>query len=337
MRGAAFSSTAARAPFATRGPHSFCWRLYDDKSRTSRCLGGRGGALEAPGRGTGRSLTGRNQECVTEGRQSQLIPFGSFVVRERKKREGRNPKTGAKLVIPARRVPAFSAGKGSARRRRRHEEEGRRKEALIGPLFASNRNRGVALFSGASRVTRLILGIKSRSASREQRRYDRDFRTRIGRSLRSGGARPLGSLGTIAGFALKRWPASETFPGFGLAAWPRNARAPARSQCRSADAPPSLDGKRRNGDLRVRDAGRRDASAHFVPCARPAGRALHRVAHARCGRTVRRMAARRLRSRTAHRTEFIRPSAACAAASSTRVARNRATNSRSSTSKTFPR
>jgi DNA-binding protein HU-beta len=34
------------------------------------------------------------------------------VVRERKKREGRNPKTGAKLVIPARRVPAFSAGKG---------------------------------------------------------------------------------------------------------------------------------------------------------------------------------------------------------------------------------
>jgi DNA-binding protein HU-beta len=42
----------------------------------------------------------------------QLIPFGSFVVRDRKKREGRNPKTGEKLVIAARRVPAFSAGKG---------------------------------------------------------------------------------------------------------------------------------------------------------------------------------------------------------------------------------
>ena len=46
------------------------------------------------------------------GDKVQLIPFGSFVVRERKKREGRNPKTGEKLVIPARRVPAFTAGKG---------------------------------------------------------------------------------------------------------------------------------------------------------------------------------------------------------------------------------
>ena len=46
------------------------------------------------------------------GEKVQLIPFGSFAVRDRKKREGRNPKTGAKLLIPARRVPAFTAGKG---------------------------------------------------------------------------------------------------------------------------------------------------------------------------------------------------------------------------------
>lgn len=45
------------------------------------------------------------------GERVQLIPFGSFVVRNRKAREGRNPKTGAKIKIPARRVPAFSAGK----------------------------------------------------------------------------------------------------------------------------------------------------------------------------------------------------------------------------------
>ena len=54
-------------------------------------------------------------ECVKttlqKGEKVQLIPFGSFEVRERQKREGRNPKTGEPLTIPARRVPAFHAGK----------------------------------------------------------------------------------------------------------------------------------------------------------------------------------------------------------------------------------
>ncbi len=52
------------------------------------------------------------RNSLVKGDKVQLIPFGSFVVRERAKREGRNPKTGAKLMIPARRVPAFTAGKG---------------------------------------------------------------------------------------------------------------------------------------------------------------------------------------------------------------------------------
>jgi DNA-binding protein HU-beta len=52
------------------------------------------------------------KSALVKGDKVQLIPFGSFVVRERKKREGRNPKTGEKLVIAARKVPAFSAGKG---------------------------------------------------------------------------------------------------------------------------------------------------------------------------------------------------------------------------------
>jgi nucleoid DNA-binding protein len=52
------------------------------------------------------------RDALIAGDKVQLIPFGSFVVRERKKREGRNPKTGAKITIAARRVPAFSAGKG---------------------------------------------------------------------------------------------------------------------------------------------------------------------------------------------------------------------------------
>jgi DNA-binding protein HU-beta len=52
------------------------------------------------------------RNALAKGDKVQLIPFGSFVVRDRKKREGRNPKTGAKLTIPARKVPAFTAGKG---------------------------------------------------------------------------------------------------------------------------------------------------------------------------------------------------------------------------------
>ncbi len=51
-------------------------------------------------------------DALKNGEKVQLIPFGSFVVRERKARTGRNPQTGELIKIPARRVPAFSAGKG---------------------------------------------------------------------------------------------------------------------------------------------------------------------------------------------------------------------------------
>jgi len=50
-------------------------------------------------------------EAVSSGDKVTLVGFGSFEPRERKAREGRNPKTGAKMDIPATTVPAFSAGK----------------------------------------------------------------------------------------------------------------------------------------------------------------------------------------------------------------------------------
>lgn len=49
--------------------------------------------------------------ALQKGDRVALTPFGSFVVRQRKAREGRNPKTGAKIKIAARKVPAFVAGK----------------------------------------------------------------------------------------------------------------------------------------------------------------------------------------------------------------------------------
>lgn len=41
----------------------------------------------------------------------QLIGFGSFEVKDRSARKGRNPQTGEEITIPARKVPVFRAGK----------------------------------------------------------------------------------------------------------------------------------------------------------------------------------------------------------------------------------
>ena len=51
------------------------------------------------------------QAAVASGDKVTLVGFGTFEARERQAREGRNPKTGDKMQIPATKVPAFSAGK----------------------------------------------------------------------------------------------------------------------------------------------------------------------------------------------------------------------------------
>lgn len=50
-------------------------------------------------------------ESVASGEKVVIVGFGTFEPRERRERQGRNPQTGAPIVIPATRVPAFSAGK----------------------------------------------------------------------------------------------------------------------------------------------------------------------------------------------------------------------------------
>lgn len=50
-------------------------------------------------------------EAVAAGDKVTLVGFGAFEPRERKERDGRNPKTGDPMKIPATKVPAFSAGK----------------------------------------------------------------------------------------------------------------------------------------------------------------------------------------------------------------------------------
>ena len=48
--------------------------------------------------------------ALKKGQRVQLVGFGSFLVRKRKARTGRNPKTGQTIQIAAKKVPAFSAG-----------------------------------------------------------------------------------------------------------------------------------------------------------------------------------------------------------------------------------
>lgn len=51
-------------------------------------------------------------ETLSEGERVQVIGFGTFEVRDRAARKGRNPQTGDEIQIPATKVPAFKAGKG---------------------------------------------------------------------------------------------------------------------------------------------------------------------------------------------------------------------------------
>ena len=53
------------------------------------------------------SITG----ALKKGDKVQLVGFGSFEVKKRAARKGRNPQTGEEIKIPASKAPAFKAGK----------------------------------------------------------------------------------------------------------------------------------------------------------------------------------------------------------------------------------
>ena len=50
-------------------------------------------------------------ETLAKGDKVQLVGFGSFEVRKRAARKGRNPQTKEEIKIPASKVPVFKAGK----------------------------------------------------------------------------------------------------------------------------------------------------------------------------------------------------------------------------------
>lgn len=55
------------------------------------------------------------QDSLKRGEKVVLTGFGTFSIRSRKSRVGRNPKTGAKITLAARKSPGFTPGKSFKR------------------------------------------------------------------------------------------------------------------------------------------------------------------------------------------------------------------------------
>ncbi len=57
------------------------------------------------------TIFGAMKSALVDGDRIEIRGLGSFRVKERRPRIGRNPKTGARVDIPARKVPHFTVGK----------------------------------------------------------------------------------------------------------------------------------------------------------------------------------------------------------------------------------
>ncbi len=58
-----------------------------------------------------KAFTDVVSEELAKGEKIQLVGFGTFEVAERAAREGRNPRNGETMTIPASKAPKFKAGK----------------------------------------------------------------------------------------------------------------------------------------------------------------------------------------------------------------------------------
>jgi len=57
------------------------------------------------------AVTDAIKKALSKGEKVTLVDFGTFQVLNRKARRGRNPQTGERIQIPAKKVPKFKTGK----------------------------------------------------------------------------------------------------------------------------------------------------------------------------------------------------------------------------------
>ncbi len=69
----------------------------------------RAGLTKKQAAGAVDAVFGAIKDALKAGKSVRLIGFGTFTVRQRAARKGRNPRTRAVINIPARKVPVFRA------------------------------------------------------------------------------------------------------------------------------------------------------------------------------------------------------------------------------------
>ncbi|MHC1694440.1 MAG: HU family DNA-binding protein [Eubacteriales bacterium] len=57
------------------------------------------------------AVVGTIEEALVSGDKVQIMGFGTFEVKQREERKGRNPSTKEEIIIPASKHPSFTAGK----------------------------------------------------------------------------------------------------------------------------------------------------------------------------------------------------------------------------------
>lgn len=70
------------------------------------------GLTKAQAQATVTAITDTISQELAKGNDVTLVGFGTFTVKERAAREGRNPQTGKTIKIAAAKVPGFKPGKG---------------------------------------------------------------------------------------------------------------------------------------------------------------------------------------------------------------------------------
>ena len=58
-----------------------------------------------------KAVTGAITDALVSGDKVQIVGFGTFEVRERAAKEAKNPRTKEVIKVPAKKAPAFKAGK----------------------------------------------------------------------------------------------------------------------------------------------------------------------------------------------------------------------------------
>ena len=97
-------------------------------------------------------------EALCTGERIEIRGFGSFVVKQRRAREGRNPKTGDLVAVAAKRVPFFKVGKELKQRvddtyaGDRHSLQGESDASVSGAAGAATVPPRSALSGGSSSV-----------------------------------------------------------------------------------------------------------------------------------------------------------------------------------------